>query len=125
MTPLAGLLMGTRSGDVDPGALLYLLEQGVQARTNSVHSSTNKAGLLGLSGVSNDMRDIHAAVRESNREAEEALEVFCYRIRKTVGAYAAAMRGLGRGDFYGRYRRERRGGEAALGRGLGVFGARA
>ena len=93
MTPLAGLLMGTRSGDVDPGALLYLLEQGVSAEELDTLLN-KKSGLLGLSGVSNDMRDLHAAVGEGNAAAKDAFEVFCYRIRKTVGAYAAAMEGL-------------------------------
>ena len=93
MTPLAGLLMGTRSGDVDPGALLYLLDQGMSA--DELDKLLNKqSGLLGLSGISNDMRDVHTAVKEGNRDAEEALEVFCYRIRKTIGSYAAAMGGL-------------------------------
>ncbi len=93
MTPLAGLLMGTRSGDVDPGALLYLLGQGM--KEDELDTLLNKqSGLLGLSGVSNDMRDIHAAIEAGNREAQAALEVFCYRIRKTIGAYAAAMEGL-------------------------------
>ena len=100
MTPLAGLLMGTRSGDLDPGALLYLLDQGMSA--DELDKLLNKqAGLLGLSGVSNDMRDIHAAVKESNSKAEEALSVFCYRIRKTIGAYAAAMGGLNAVIFTG------------------------
>ena len=93
MTPLAGLLMGTRSGDVDPGALLYLLEQGTSA--SELDRVLNKeSGLLGLSSVSNDMRDLHDAARAGNREAAEAIDVFCYRIRKTIGAYAAAMGGL-------------------------------
>ena len=93
MTPLAGLLMGTRSGDVDPGALLYLLEQGTSAEELDTLLN-KKSGLLGLSGVSNDMRDVHTAVEKGNAEAKEAFEVFCYRIRKTIGAYAAAMEGL-------------------------------
>ncbi len=93
MTPLAGLLMGTRSGDVDPGALLYLLEQGTSAEELDTLLN-KKSGLLGLSGVSNDMRDVHAAIEKGNAEAKEAFDVFCYRIRKTVGAYAAAMEGL-------------------------------
>ena len=93
MTPLAGLVMGTRSGDVDPGALLYLLEGGTSAE--ELDTLLNKqSGLLGLSGVSNDMRDVRAAIAEGNTDAQEAFEVFCYRIRKVVGAYAAAMGGL-------------------------------
>ena len=93
MTPLDGLLMGTRTGELDPGVLLYLLEEGMT--TPDLTNLLNKrSGLLGLSGVSNDMRDVRAAAQDGNEAAKNALEVFCYRIRKTVGAYAAALGGL-------------------------------
>ncbi len=93
MTPLDGLLMGTRPGEIDPGVLLHLLENGVT--TPDLTTLLNKrSGLLGLSGVSNDMRDVRAAADAGNEAARDALTVFCYRIRKTVGAYAAAMGGL-------------------------------
>ncbi len=92
-TPLAGLLMGTRTGDIDPGVLLYLLQNGMDA--GELDTLLNKrSGLLGLSSVSNDMRDVRRAAREGNKAAREAVAVFCYRIRKTIGAYAAAMGGL-------------------------------
>ncbi len=93
LTPVAGLLMGTRSGDVDPGILLHLLRSGMTV--NELDTLLNKrSGLLGLSGISNDMRDIWQAAAEGNGHAREALEVFCYRIRKIIGEYAAAMGGL-------------------------------
>jgi acetate kinase len=92
-TPLGGLLMGTRSGEIDPGVLLYLLRNGTDV--SELDTLLNKqSGLLGLSGVSNDMRDVRQAASSGNTQAREALEVFCYRITKTVGAYAAAMSGL-------------------------------
>jgi acetate kinase len=93
MTPLAGLVMGTRAGDVDPGALLYLLEGGMGVA--ELGELLNKrSGLLGLSGVSNDMRDVHRAAAEGVAAAAEAVAVFCYRVRLAVGAFAAAMGGL-------------------------------
>ena len=92
-TPLSGLLMGTRTGDIDPGVLLYLLQNGMDA--GELDTLLNKrSGLLGLSGVSNDMRDVRRAAEAGNKAAREAVAVFCYRIRKTIGAYAAAMSGL-------------------------------
>ena len=93
LTPLDGLLMGTRSGSIDPGALLYLLRQGYT--TETLDALLNKqSGLNGVSGVSNDMRDLRNAANEGNHRAKLALDIFCYRIQKTIGAYAAAMSGL-------------------------------
>ncbi len=92
LTPLDGLLMGTRSGEIDPGVLLHLLRG---MTVSDLGSLLNKqSGLLGLSGVSNDMRDVREAATSGNVQAKEALEVFCYRITKTMGSYAAAMSGL-------------------------------
>ncbi len=92
-TPLDGLLMGTRSGELDPGVLLHLLRGGMGLERLDTMLN-RESGLLGLSGVSNDMRDVRAAAEGGNEDARGALEVFAYRIRKTVGAYAAAMGGL-------------------------------
>ncbi|MEM7739058.1 MAG: acetate kinase [Deinococcota bacterium] len=93
LTPLAGLLMGTRVGDIDPSVLIQLLRDGMTV--DELDKLLNKAsGLLGLSGVSNDMRDIKKAADMGNTTANEAFEVFCYRVTKTIGAYAAAMQGL-------------------------------
>ncbi|HKI58900.1 MAG TPA: acetate kinase [Trueperaceae bacterium] len=92
-TPLDGLLMGTRSGAVDPGVLIHLLRKGEDV--DSLDAMLNReSGLLGLSGVSNDMRDVRLAADAGNDDAVAALDVFAYRIGKTVGAYAAAMGGL-------------------------------
>lgn len=92
-TPLEGLLMGSRSGDIDPGLVLHLLRAGMSV--GEVDDLLNRgSGLLGMSGVSNDMRDVRAAARSGSLGSEAALEVFAYRLRKVVGAYAAAMGGL-------------------------------
>lgn len=92
-TPLEGLLMGTRSGDIDPGLVLHLLRGG--ATVAEVDDLLNRrSGLFGVSGVSNDMRDVRAAAASGNGDAAAALEVFAYRLRKTIGAYAAAMGGI-------------------------------
>ncbi|MDR1894985.1 MAG: acetate kinase [Spirochaetales bacterium] len=89
-TPLEGLVMGTRSGDLDPAILLYLLDKGL-SKTEINNELNKKGGMLGLSGVSNDMRDIGRAAAEGNRRAEEALEVYAHRIRKYIGGYTANL----------------------------------
>jgi len=92
-TPMEGLLMGTRSGDIDPGILLYLLRNDMS--TDQVDVLLNsESGLKGMSGISNDLRDVTAAAAAGEEGASAALEVFAYRIRKTIGAFAAAMGGL-------------------------------
>ncbi|MCX7598486.1 MAG: acetate kinase [Armatimonadetes bacterium] len=93
-TPLEGLLMGTRCGDLDPAIIPFLMER-LGMTTDEVEEYTNrKAGLLGVSGVSSDMRDISAAAAAGNDRAVAAIELFCYRVRKYIGAYAAAMGGV-------------------------------
>ena len=89
-TPLEGLLMGTRSGDIDAGAVTYLMGRGV---TNADAMLNEKSGLLGLSGVSNDMQLVLAEATRGNQRAEMAVQVFCYRVTKYIGAYFAAMSG--------------------------------
>jgi len=94
LTPLEGLVMGTRSGDVDPAVLEYLgVKEGLSA--SEVDNLLNKqSGLLGLSGLTNDMRDLLAEAHENDdRRARLAIEIFCYRVRKYVGAYLAALDG--------------------------------
>lgn len=94
MTPVEGLIMGTRCGDVDPGALLYIQQkehldhEGMQALINK------KSGVAGLTGVSSDMRDIEKAVEEGNERAIIALNMYEYRITKYIGAYTAALGGV-------------------------------
>jgi acetate kinase len=92
LTPTGGFMMGTRSGDLDPGVILYLLRTGrsvEQVATIVDHRS----GLLGVSGLSSDMKTLLDS-REQIRNAAEALEMFCYQVRKFIGAYAAALGGL-------------------------------
>jgi len=93
-TPLEGLVMGTRSGDVDAGVLLGLLQSG-EYDLESLNTLLNrKSGLLGLSGISNDLRDIERAAADGNDRAQMAINVFAHRARKYVGSYAAAMGGI-------------------------------
>jgi acetate kinase len=94
LTPLEGLVMGTRSGDMDPAIIKYLMAQ-TGMTINEVDDYLNKkSGVLGLSGVSSDFRDLAKAASEGNQRAQLALDVFAYRIQKYIGAYAAAMGGL-------------------------------
>jgi acetate kinase len=93
-TPLEGLVMGTRSGDLDPAVLEYLgAKEGWSA--SEVDNLLNKqSGLLGLSGLTNDMRELLAESHENNdRRAVLAIDVFCYRVRKYIGAYLATLNG--------------------------------
>ena len=94
MTPLEGLVMGTRSGDIDPG-LPAFLERSEKLSAAQIEELLNrKSGLLGLSGVSNDMREILKAADEGKPRSLVALKAYCYRVRKYLGAYVAAMGGL-------------------------------
>lgn len=93
-TPLEGLVMGTRCGDIDP-AIVPFLQKAENLSAQEVDTLMNKkSGVLGLSGVSSDFRDIEDAVAEGNDRARLALDVFHYRVRKYIGAYAAAMGGV-------------------------------
>ncbi|PKP52276.1 MAG: acetate kinase [Bacteroidetes bacterium HGW-Bacteroidetes-1] len=94
MTPIEGLIMGTRCGDLDVGALLFIAGK---EETSIQYTSTlvNKfSGMLGVSGVSSDMRDIETAAENGNERAKVAMEMYQYRVRKYIGAYAAAMGGI-------------------------------
>jgi len=94
LTPLEGLVMGTRSGDIDP-AIVWFAAQKLGLDFSGIDQLLNKrSGLLGLSGISNDMREICQAAEQGHEAARDALEVFCYRVRKYIGAYAAAMGGV-------------------------------
>jgi acetate kinase len=93
-TPLEGLLMGTRSGDLDPAIILHVMAR-EELSLHEANTLLNKhSGMQGISGVSSDMRDIIAESQKGNTIAQLALDVYCYRIRKYIGAYAAAMGGL-------------------------------
>jgi acetate kinase len=94
MTPVEGLLMGTRSGDVDAGALIYLMDK-EKAGAQEISGIVNKqGGVLGISGVSSDMREIESAINAGNERAQLALNIYNYRIKKYIGSYAAALGGL-------------------------------
>jgi acetate kinase len=93
-TPLEGLIMGTRSGDLDPGVLAFLEREEKKTASKSEELLNKKSGLLGLSGVSSDMREILRAADQGNRRALLALKAYCYRIRKYIGAYIASMGGV-------------------------------
>lgn len=94
MTPTEGLIMGTRSGDIDPGALLYIADK-EEINTKYTQTLINKfSGLMGISGISSDMREIEDAANENHHRAKLALEMFAYRVKKYVGSYAAAMGGV-------------------------------
>jgi acetate kinase len=93
-TPLEGLIMGTRSGDLDPGVLAFLERAEKLTASKSEELLNKKSGLLGLSGVSSDMREILRAADQGNRRALLALKAYCYRIRKYIGAYVASMGGV-------------------------------
>jgi acetate kinase len=90
LTPLEGVPMGTRSGDLDPAILFYLAGKGYDV--NELNTLCNKqSGLLGLSGISNDMRNLQEYANKGDARAKLAIDVFCYRIKKYVGAYAAVL----------------------------------
>ena len=92
-SPLSGLVMGTRSGDIDPAVIFHLVNQ-LGYELEQVNTLLNKqSGMLGLSGFS-DMRDIGKSVQEGNGDSELALEMYAYRIKKYIGAYAAVLNGL-------------------------------
>jgi acetate kinase len=87
-TPLEGLVMGTRSGDIDPAIIFFLLERGMSP--DELNTMLNKqSGLKGLSGISNDLRDIEEAAELGDRNAADALDVYAHKVRQYIGAYAA------------------------------------
>lgn len=93
LTPLEGLMMGTRSGDIDGGAITFIQKKlGLDADGMS-NLLNKKSGMLGITGISSDMREIDAACEEGNERAKLAIEMYNYRIRKYIGAYTAAMDG--------------------------------
>ena len=93
-TPLEGLVMGTRSGDIDPAAVDYLREKLNLKPEEVVNYLNKKCGVLGVSGVSSDLRDLEAATKEGNERALLALEMLAYRVRKYVGSYIAVLGGV-------------------------------
>jgi acetate kinase len=112
-TPLEGLVMGTRSGDIDPAIVPYLMDKMHMSLDEAITYLNKKCGVWGLSGVSSDFRDLWvAAEKDGNDRARIAIDMFCYRVRKFIGAYTAAMGGVdaiiftaGIGENDGRIRR--------------------
>jgi acetate kinase len=94
LTPTEGLMMGTRVGDVDPGALTYLMERHGLTEPQVQKMINKESGVLGVSGISSDMREIEAAVNAGNERAILALDMYEHRIIKYIGAYAAEMGGV-------------------------------
>ncbi len=92
-TPLSGLVMGTRSGDIDPSILFYLVEK-EELPLKNLHALLNRhSGLLGLSGYAGDMRDLIEEAGNGDRRCQQAIDVFCYKIKQYIGSYIAAMNG--------------------------------
>lgn len=100
-TPLEGLVMGTRSGDLDPAVVLHVMAREELTSSDATALLNKHSGLQGLSGLSSDMRDLLEEEADGNERAELALGVYCYRIRKYIGAYAAALGGVDAVAFTG------------------------
>ena len=94
LTPLAGVMMGSRSGDIDPSAVTYLMEKLNMTPHEMSEFLNKKSGVLGITGISSDMRDVEAAANEGNERAVLALKMYAYRVKKYIGSYAAAMGGV-------------------------------
>jgi acetate kinase len=93
LTPTGGIMMGTRCGDLDPGVALYLLRNGFAGSDELEALFDRRSGLLGVSGIASDVRELQR-VREQNRQADLALRMFCYEVRKAIAGMAAALGGL-------------------------------
>jgi len=93
-TPVEGLFMGTRTGDLDLGAILYIMEKEKMDIKEVNNMINKKSGMLGISGVSSDMRDLLASAKDGNERAQVALQMYAYQVKKYIGAYAAVMNGV-------------------------------
>ena len=124
LTPVEGLVMGTRSGDVDPGLVLYLIRTAGMTVSEVDSLLNQESGLRGLSGLSGDVRDLEQAAHGGNKSAELALEVFAYRARKYIGAFAAALEGLDGVAFTGGIGEHSASMRSRICRGLGFLGLR-
>jgi len=94
LTPLAGVMMGTRTGDADPAAALYVMEKRGLSLKEIDTRMNKKSGILGIFGESSDFRDLETAMKAGNERAKLAYDMFCYRVKLYIGAYAAAMDGV-------------------------------
>ncbi len=93
LTPLDGLEMGTRCGTLDPAVLTFLMQKEGMSASEMDTYLNKKSGLLGVSGLSNDMRDLQSAAKKGNKRAQLAIDIFCYRVKVFIGSYFAAMNG--------------------------------
>lgn len=93
-TPVAGLVMGTRSGDLDTGALLYICEKEKLTANEAVDLTNKKSGVNGISGISSDFRELWDAIDQGNKRAKLAVDVFTYNVKKYIGSYAAVLNGV-------------------------------
>ena len=94
LTPLEGLVMGTRSGDVDPAVLQFICNHEDISVDEMLNILNKKSGLLGISGVSSDFRDVRQAAADGNERAQLAMDTYKYRVAKYIGSYTAAMNGV-------------------------------
>ena len=94
LSPLEGLIMGTRSGDIDPSVMEFICKKENMDINGIMDVLNKKSGVQGLSGVSSDFRDLQAGAADGNKRCEMAVDVFCYRVLKYIGAYVAAMNGV-------------------------------
>lgn len=93
-TPVAGLVMGTRCGDLDTGALLYICDKKELTTVEAIKLTNKQSGVFGISGVSSDFRELDAAIAQGNERAQLALDVFTYNVKKYIGAYVAVLNGV-------------------------------
>lgn len=124
MTPMEGLVMGTRSGDIDPGLILHLMDASKMTAGQVDELLNRRSGLLGLSGRSGDVRDLEQAAVAADARAEAALESFAYRARKYLGAYAAVLGGVDAVAFTGGIGEHSPGMRQRIVRGLEFLGMR-
>ena len=124
LTPLEGLMMGTRSGDIDAGAVTFIMDKEGLTTTGVSNLLNKKSGVLGISGVSSDMRELEAAVAEGNPKAILAENMYFYRIKKYIGAYAAALGGVDVILFTGGVGENQASGRAGVCEGLEFMGVK-
>lgn len=93
-TPVAGVVMGTRCGDLDTGALLYICDKENLSNSDAVKLTNKESGVMGISGVSSDFRELDTAIQQGNKRAQLALDIFNYDVKKYIGAYAAVLNGV-------------------------------
>ncbi|MBM3419696.1 MAG: acetate kinase, partial [Bacteroidetes bacterium] len=93
-TPVDGLIMGTRTGEIDPGVLLFLADKEDMSLTGVNNLINKRSGVAGISKLSSDMRDLETAALAGNKLAQLALEMYAYKVKKFIGAYVAAMNGI-------------------------------